>query len=140
VTTRKRNKSNKAEVGFANALLEAVANASGAGWFSDGQQKRLRSIICEEFSELMDAGLLYDNTQLDRFEHQSEITCFPNGNRPNNEPDGEAEAEEIAVDEVIIGPPISDSDTPVPGPDDEEESSECSSPTVHPNCRVIAIE
>ena len=141
--TRKRSKTNTAEVGFANALLEAVANASGAGWFSDGQQKRLRAIVCAEFSDLMDAGLLYNTTQLDRFEHQSELSCFPNGDRPNHEPDGAPEEDppvdtddppmDITVDDVVISPPITDDDPP-------HEQAECASPTLHPNCRVISIE
>ena len=130
---RKRSKHNKPAAGFANGLLEAVANASGAGWFSDNQQKRLRAIIREEFGDLMDVGLLYDNVQLDQFEHTSEITNFPNGGRPNHEPDGATEEEEvevfshdsdIEVEEVTISPPI----------------CECSSQVIHPNCRVISVE
>lgn len=140
--TRKRSKTNSPEVGFANALLEAVANASGAGWFSDGQQKRLRAIVCAEFSDLMDAGLLYDAAQLDRFEHQSELSCFPNGDRPNHEPDGAPEEDppmDITVDDVVISPPITDS-SPYPDDDPPHKEAECASPTLHPNCRVIAID
>lgn len=139
---RKRSKHNKPAAAFANGLLEAVATASGAGWFSDNQQRRLRTIIREEFGDLMDVGLLYDNVQLDQFEHSSELTHFPDGNRPNHDPDSAESSIEtgdtvnyeelvdapddsaIEVEEVTISPPI----------------CECSSQVIHPNCRVISVE
>lgn len=130
----KRRKHYKPAAGFANGLLEAVASASGAGWFSDAQQKRLRCIIREEFSDLADAGLIYDDVQLDQFEHTSEITNFPQGGRPNHTSEEEVSGPVdddtddtdagIEVEEVTISPPI----------------CECSSPSIHPNCRVISVE
>lgn len=127
--TRKR--SNTARVSTANALLEAVAQASGGGWFTDRQQKRLRLLLRCEYSDLTDAGLLYDDVQLDNIEHDSELSCFPNGNRPNHESDEDTPAE-IEVEEVEIGPLIKDGP-----PDDPPESTD---PLSHPNCRVISVD
>ena len=136
--TRKR-KSNKAGVGFANSLLQAVAESSGGGWFTDNQQKKLRLLIRNEFCDLADAGLLYDDVQLDQLEHASELLNFPNGNRPNHLVDEEdpeehaIEVEEIEISEVIEGPPDDD-------PVHAEEEPAAPDPLAHPNCRVVSIE
>lgn len=133
-----KRKSNKAGVGFANSLLQAVAESSGGGWFTDNQQKKLRLIIRNEFCDLADAGLLYDDVQLDQLEHESELLNFPNGNRPNHlvdeDPEEPAiEVEEVEISEVIEGPPDDD-------PVHAEEEPVTLDPLAHPNCRVVAIE
>ena len=133
-----KRKSNKAEVGFANSLLQAVAESSGGGWFTDNQQKKLRLIIRNEFCDLADAGLLYDDVQLDQMEHASELLHFPNGNRPNHLVDEDSEepaieVEEVEISGVIVGPPDDD-------PVHAEEEPAALDPLAHPNCRVVSIE
>jgi hypothetical protein len=106
-------------VSFANGLLEAVAKASGAGWFRDEQQSRLRSIIKNEFADLADAGLIHDNGYLDLVEHDSELESFPNGGRPGKVEPEDNTPLDISVEEVTIS-----------GPDEDDEGCGCEGPTL----------